>query len=301
MFLRLGNMQISFKNSLLLIAFLCCTPVFVWAQSAPEVGIFAGMSTYNGDLQDKRITFNQSHPAVGIFIRKSIYKRFSARLGVTFGKISGADSLSSDSSIQLRNFSFQSSIMDVHLMAEYNFFDMAETGFTPYVFLGLAIAHFDPYAKDSAGQKVYLRPLSTEGQGLSQYPDRKPYNLTQITIPFGAGIKYAVSPVVNIGFEISMRKTFTDYLDDVSTTYVDRNTLEAERGITAVKYAFRRDELPGHSKDSYPGEGEMRGSPKAKDWYYYTGFTVSFNLNGNSGRNRGALQQIKCPPSYRKE
>jgi hypothetical protein len=223
------------------------------------------------------------------------------RLGATFGKISGADSLASDTSRILRNLSFQSQILDISLMAEYDFFNIKETGFTPYIFAGIAVYHFDPYAEDTAGQRVYLPPLSTEGQGLSEYPERSPYNLTQVSIPFGAGIRYAVSPVVNIGLEISLRKTFTDYLDDISTTYVDRAKLEAERGTTAVDFAYRTNELPGHKIEEYPPDGTMRGSPAAKDWYYFTGLTLTFNLNGNSGRFHKALQQIKCPPVFKRK
>lgn len=294
-------MQNFFKKPILLIVFTCCAPLFVMAQVPLEVGIFGGVSTYNGDLQEKRVSYNQSHPSVGIIIRKPyIYKGLGLRLGATFGKISGADSLASDTSRQLRNLSFQSNILDISLMAEYDFFDIKETGFTPYVFAGIAVYHFDPYAIDTAGQKVYLSPLSTEGQGLPEYPKREPYNLTQVSIPFGAGFRYAVSPVVNIGFEISLRKTFTDYLDDISASYVDKMILEAERGTTAVDFAYRTDELPGHKANEYPEAGTMRGSPDAKDWYYFTGFTLTFNLNGNSGRFHKALQQIKCPPVFRR-
>jgi hypothetical protein len=289
-------MPYSFKKLTVVIVLLICTPVILLAQGAPEVGIFAGMSTYNGDLQPRSITFRQSHPAFGILIRKSVYKGLGLRLGASFGKVSGADSLSSDSSVRSRNLSFQSNITDVHLLLEYNFFDYKETGFTPYVFVGISVFHFDPYAQDTSGLRVYLPPLSTEGQGLSTYPDRKPYNLTQVSIPFGIGVKYALSPVVNLGFEFRMHATFTDYIDDVSTTYVDEKNLLAERGPTAVQYAFRTDELPGHKADLYPPDGTPRGSAAHNDWYYFTGFTLTFNLNGGNGLFGKSLRQLRCPP-----
>lgn len=275
---------------------LLSIPSMLSAQGgAPEVGIFGGISTYNGDLSSSSFPFQQSHPAFGIFIRKSIYKGFSLRLGASFGKMSGADSLASDTSVQLRNLDFQSNITDVHLLAEYNFFDYSKTGFTPYVFVGISVYHFDPYTKDTAGLKVYLPPLSTEGEGLDAYPGRKNYNLTQISIPFGVGVKYALSPVVNIGLEFRINKTFTDYLDDVSTTYVAENALLAERGPTAVQYAYRTDELPGHKAEAYPEEGFPRGSAAHKDWYYFTGLTLSFNLNGGNGLFGNSLRQLRCP------
>lgn len=275
---------------------LLSIPSMLSAQGgAPEVGIFGGISTYNGDLSSSSFPFQQSHPAFGIFIRKAVYKGFSLRLGASFGKMSGADSLASDTSVKMRNLDFQSNITDVHLLAEYNFFDYSKTGFTPYVFVGISVYHFDPYTKDTAGLRVYLPPLSTEGEGLDAYPDRKNYNLTQISIPFGVGVKYALSPVVNIGLEFRINKTFTDYLDDVSTTYVAENALLAERGPTAVQYAYRTNELPGHKTEAYPAEGFPRGSAAHKDWYYFTGLTLSFNLNGGNGLFGNSLRQLRCP------
>lgn len=285
------------KKPFLILVLFICAPIILFAQGAPEVGIFAGVSTYSGDLTEHALTYRQSHPSFGILIRKSIYKNFGLRLGVDFGKISGADSLNKDPSLKLRNLSFRSNLVDVHLLAEYNFFNYQETGFTPYIFAGISIFHFDPYTLDSTGLKVYLPPLSTEGEGLPQYPDRKPYNLTQVSIPFGMGIKYALSPGINLGFEVRINKTFTDYLDDVSTTYVDQNVLLADRGPSAVYYSFRTNELPGHSKDTYPAEGSKRGSPANKDWYYFTGLTLTFNLNGGgSGLFGKSVRQLRCPP-----
>jgi hypothetical protein len=289
------KMSYSYKKLLPFLAFLLCTPVLLYAQGAPEIGVFGGVSTYSGDLTPNSITFKQSHPAFGFLIRKSIYKGFGLRLGVSFGKISGADSLASDSSTRLRNLSFTSNVTDVHLLAEYNFFDYKVTGFTPYVFVGISVFYFDPYARDTSGMKVYLPPLSTEGEGLTSYPDRKPYNLTQISIPFGVGLKYLISPGINLGVEFRINKTFTDYLDDISTSYVDKNKLLAERGPTAVDYAFRSDEVPGHKADLYPAEGAARGSAKYKDWYYFTGLTLTFDLNGGNGLFGKALKQLRCP------
>ncbi len=87
--------------------------------------------------------------------------------------------------------------------------------------------------------------MSTEGEGLVEYPDRKPYNLFQFSIPFGGGIKFRVSDHIVVAYEIGMRKTFTDYLDDVSTRYVDQAILLNERGPGAVAMAFRGDEGEG--------------------------------------------------------
>lgn len=291
-------MPYSLKRITVFIALCFAIPLWALGQGAPEVGIFGGVSTYNGDLQGHSFTFKQSHPAFGILIRKSIYKGFGLRLGASFGKVSGADSLSEDSSVRNRNLSFESNVTDVHLLVEYNFFDYKTTGFTPYVFVGISVYHFDPYARDTSGLRVYLQPLSTEGQGLQAYPERKPYNLTQISIPFGVGVKYALTSVINLGLEFRINKTFTDYLDDVSTTYVDQNTLLAERGPTAVQFAYRTNEWRynhGDAPSPYPAEGSMRGSAAHKDWYYFTGVTLTFNLNGGDGLFGKSMKQLRCP------
>ncbi len=276
-------------------------PLLSRGQTAPEVGIFAGTATYYGELQDTRLSFRQAHPAIGLLIRTPIYQRLSLRLGVNFSKLSGADSLSAKQYLRDRNLSFQTSLLDIHLLAEYNIMDftLAEKTFTPYVFAGIALYHINPYTRDTAGAKYYLQPLSTEGQGLPEYPDRSSYNLTQVAVPFGVGLKVALSPLVNLGIEGSIRPTFSGYLDDVSGTYADEATLLKERGQKAVDLAFRTRELPGHEADPYPPEGTRRGSGY-NDWYYFVGVTLTFNLgegSGLGGRFGNALRQLRCPPA----
>ncbi len=295
------------KSFLLLVTVTFCMPLIVRAQFADsdplEVGLFGGVSTYNGDLQPKNFTYDQSHLALGLFISKEIYKGFGLELGANFGKISGADSLSTDSSRAVRNLDFQSNILDVHLLVTYNFLHNRETRFTPYVFAGIAVYHFDPYTYytapgDSVSNKYYLQPLSTEGEGLESYPDRKPYGLTQVSIPFGAGVKYALSPTVSLGLVLSMRKTFTDYLDDVSSTYIDKDKLSAERGPAAVHLSYRSNELPGREDHPYPTDGTNRGNPSVNDFYFFTGLKLSIKIRGKSRAAQRALEQVACPPSY---
>src|SRR5690606_15533698 len=106
---------------------------------------------------------------------------------------------------------------------------------------------------DTLGTKIFLRDLGTEGQGLPQYPDKKMYNLVQIAVPFGGGIRLRLSDNVHISYEIGLRKLFTDYIDDVSTTYADEAILASRRGQRAVGIAFRGDELKDLQLD-YPRE-----------------------------------------------
>jgi len=140
--------------------------------------------------------------------------------------------------------------------------------------------------------------LSTEGQGI--YPDKKPYSLWQPTIPFGGGFKFAISENLRIGFEIGLRKLFTDYLDDVSTSYPDQNDLLAARGQTAVDFSYRSDEVPGGDA-AFPTKSTQRGGAKQKDMYYFTGLNImfrpSFSGGGGSSRSRGFGKKGKygCP------
>ncbi|MEP7110244.1 MAG: hypothetical protein ABI760_19770, partial [Ferruginibacter sp.] len=113
-----------------------------------------------------------------------------------------------------------------------------------------------------------------EGQGLAQYPDRKMYSLTQFCIPFGGGWKWKFKEGYEIIYEVGVRYLLTDYLDDVSTTYVNPELLQVERGRIAAELAYRYNNNPASI------EGRKRGNPKVKDWYYMTGFKLLIKLGG---------------------
>lgn len=248
--------------------------------------LFAGVSNYQGDLQEKRITVNQAGYAAGAGVLYELNNKIALRGNVTFGKIGAADSKGSKN--VTRNLSFSSPLTDVHVGIEYSFLDIYQKGFTPYVFAGVSYFHFNPSTLDSTGQKVLLQPLGTEGQGF--YDNRKKYNLNQFAIPFGAGVKLALGDNLRLGLELGMRKTNTDYLDDVSATYADKDLLQQNNGVEAVALAYRGDELKGNA-GVYPVAGAQRGSAKYKDWYYFTGVSLSFRLKGIYGSN----SKLGCP------
>ena len=161
---------------------------------------------------------------------------------------------------------------------EYNLFNLNERKYSPYVFGGLAVYHFNPYAFNGTDEKIYLKPLSTEGQGLPGY-SAKPYSLTQLAIPFGGGMKYAINDKFRLGLELGIRKLFTDYLDDVSGFYADQNDLLANRGQLAVDMSYRADEVAG-GNPSYPTKGTGRGGPENNDIYYFLGLHLTYRLGG---------------------
>ncbi|WP_298715457.1 DUF6089 family protein [Chitinophaga sp.] len=255
-----------------------------------HIGGTAGISNYNGDLTEKRIDFKHIGPMIGLQVKRDINRWLTLRGGVTFGLVSGDDKDSEGIGRRARNLSFKSPVFEGHVGAELNILDIDDKGFTPYIFGGVGLFGFNPSANDVNGNRIYLQPLGTEGQGLAQCPERGSlYSLAQVAIPFGAGFKYLLSDKFTIGLEVGLRATFTDYLDDVSTTYVDQNTLLAERGQLAVDMAWRGDELHG---GSYPLDGAQRGSDKNKDWYAFSGVTFMYRL-GSSGGNR-STKFSKC-------
>jgi hypothetical protein len=248
--------------------------LFVYAAKSQNlrVTLFGGFSNYQGDLQEKGYTIDQAHPAFGFGALYDITSHIAIRGNINFGTLGGNDKFNARN--HQRNLNFSSPITDIHLGIEYSLLDMDRYRFSPYVFAGISYFMFNPSTRDSAGTKVYLQPLSTEGQGF--YNGRKKYSLQQFSIPFGAGIRFSVSPNIGLAFEIGMRKTNTDYLDDVSTTYVDKDILLANRGQQAVDLAFRGDELK--TGLTYPAGGSQRGKVQNKDWYYFSGFILSVRL-----------------------
>jgi hypothetical protein len=284
-------------RKLLLLSILC--PVIAFSQQRFHVTLFGGLSNYSGDLQDHQFTLEQSNFAFGAGIKYDFTPHLALRLAYNHGSIEGDDKKSSDPLLQARNLSFGSKINEGSLLLEYTILNMEDRKISPYIYSGVTVFHFNPYAYDTLGNKVLLKPLSTEGQGLAA--DRKPYKLTQFAIPVGIGVKFRITDNTVLAYEVSVRKTFTDYLDDVSTTYFDQFALGQARGLKAVDMAYRGDELKGGST-TYPADGSVRGGSKYKDWYYFTGFTVYIGLgSGNGGGGpfgrgtRGGRNQMGCP------
>jgi hypothetical protein len=104
-----------------------------------------------------------------------------------------------------------------------------------------------------------------------------------------------VTDNVVLGYEIGLRKTFFDHLDDISKTYVDEATLLNAKGAKAVELAYRAGELHG-GDPAYPADGTVRGGPKYKDWYYFSGVTLSFAINTrNNIFNHKGRSSVDCP------
>jgi opacity protein-like surface antigen len=262
-----------------------------------HLNLFGGMANYHGDLQNKWFTFSQSKLAGGIGGTYDLSDHLSLRGTLVYAHISADDKLGNH---RARNLNFTSRLYEASAGVEYYLTPLDEHVLTPYVFGGIALYHFNPYTFDSTGKMIGLQILNTEGEGF--VAGRPAYKIFQYGIPFGAGVKFSLSENINVGIEIGFRKLFTDYLDDVSTTYVDENTLLAKMGPRAVEFAYRGDELKNGMP--YPPGGTQRGT-KPKDWYYLAGFTASFRIfrkeharNDTHGfRHRHA--QYDCPGNVR--
>ncbi|MBI1341648.1 MAG: outer membrane beta-barrel protein [Terrimonas sp.] len=239
----------------------------------------AGISGYSGDLTQKVIQIRSIGPSGFFNLKYQFHPQILFRTGISWGNIGANDKNNKDSLLKRRNLSFKSNVYEFNIGLEVNLIDPIEpfeVKTLPYIFGGFGLFHFDPYAFDNSGKKVFLKPLSTEGQGLREYPSRKPYKLTQLCIPFGAGVKMKISDKTESGFEILFRKTFTDYLDDVSTRYVDYNILKDQKGEKAVEMAFRSITPAGVPLE--PVTDDIRGNPSKKDLYYTIGFKLTVKL-----------------------
>ena len=253
-----------------------------------HVTAFAGLSNYQGDLQSKKFTFNQAHTALGGGFIYEITDNLFARLLFTYGQVSADDKKGKNTD---RNLSFNSTIYEVQLGAEYDLFNNYERALIPYAFMGIAVFNFNPTAEDKRGKTVALQPLGTEGHGF--YLGRKKYALTQLAIPFGGGLKLAINENVRIKGEIGLRYLFTDYLDDVSNTFADKTDLLINNGQLAVDMAFRGSEIKPTA--TYPVASSKRGNPAIKDFYYVASIGISCRINQKENTTYHGKAKYGCP------
>jgi len=271
-------------NTVLLIITLL---VFNFASTAQqfkpntEVGLILGASYYLGDLNTTH--FNQSSATAGLVIRKNIDKRFVYKAEVMYLNIKSDERQSSDTIALNRGLHFRSPIYELSGQIEFNFLPYQSGNplytWTPFVYTGISIFSFNPQAENINGEWVDLQELGTEGQGTTTEFNgntRSKYSLIQFAIPIGGGLKIAVNENFNIVLEYGARKTFTDYLDDVSTTYAGPN-INGSWPVEMSDLAQQMSDPNGtHVKD------EQRGNPNKKDWYSFAGITLSFKLNNNT-------------------
>ena len=275
-----------------------CVIVFLFVATTSygqwEAEVMAGVSGYRGDLTQQYILPKTLRPAINVNLKYNFNNDFVIRSGIAWGKVTGNDKNNKDIFIHARNLNFKSQILEISICAEYNLLEPEIFYAYPYIFGGIGLFHFNSYTFDRDNKKTFLRPLSTEGQGIAEYPNRKPYSKTQFCIPFGGGWKYNINDKFEIIYEIGYRLIFTDYLDDVSATYVDPNILLANRGPKAVELAYRAKLLPG----GHPlpqGNGAQRGNTSIKDWYFINGIKLLIHLGTPMESLKKEKNKIRVP------
>lgn len=254
-------------------------PLFVFTQrqntlSKSEIGLFGGATYYIGDLNTLE-HFKNSHIAFGIIAKYNLNPRFTLRGLCVQGTVSASDA-SSPSKYQgvytNRNLSFSSSITEIGGGIEFNYFPFQLGNKTyrgsGYLFAEIAYFQMNP-STTYQGETIELRSLGTEGQGTT-LNSHGYYSKNQLAIPFGIGFKYPFGRIFCIGMEYGVRKTFTDYLDDVSS---DRfvNKSELAEVASPLTVALSNRNLDGSSYGP-------RGNSQTKDWYFTYGFTFTIRL-----------------------
>jgi len=251
--------------------------------SQSELGLSIGQMYYIGDLNPYR-PFYRSQWAFSVMYRYNVYNRMALRFNYTQGSVEAYDQEAKNPILVNRNLNFQSKIKELAGGIEFyyaNFYfgrnnGKKEVQGTCYLLAQLGLFYMNPTTQLN-GETVELRPLGTEGQGTS-LSKKSTYSNFQLCVPLGVGAKLQIRKNVSVNIDLAIRKTFTDYLDDVkSASYVDPTVLATSNGENAALLSNRSLDGDRHG---------YRGNPTTKDWYVYAGAMVSFRL----GRGRKCFQ-----------
>ncbi|MEO8768769.1 MAG: DUF6089 family protein [Ferruginibacter sp.] len=240
--------------------------------------VTAGTSSYNGDLTQKEVSAKRLGPMIGLNIKYNTGDFVNIRGGISYARLGANDKNNPDPGLQSRRLNFKTNVIELNVCAEVNVLDPETFYSYPYIFGGVGVFHFNPYTYDDYGHKTFLQPLGTEGQGLASYPNRKKYSLYQVCFPVGGGFKYNYKKDWEISFEFGYRILFTDYLDDVSKTYVNLKALQEANGNEAADLSYRK-------QTPFLEEGEKRGNSGVRDSYFFAGIKIATAI-GKKKRDR---------------
>lgn len=243
--------------------------------SRSELGLSLGQMYYIGDL-NPYTPFKHSQWAGSLMYRYNLHSRMALRVNYTTGSVKAFDYQSSNPILINRNLDFYSKIKEIAAGVEFYyapFFFGRKNGRkeiqgTAYFITQVGMFYMNPCTTVN-GEEVELRPLGTEGQGTA-LNNKGTYNNFQLCVPLGVGAKAQIGKIVTFNLELAIRKTFTDYLDDVKeANYVDPAFLISTNGSQAA-------ELSNRSLDG--ARNGYRGNPTTKDWYVYAGGMISVKL-----------------------
>lgn len=242
-------------------------------QAQLEIGGFVGGSYYLGEI-NPTIPFRQTSLGYGVLFRYALNSRWTVKLNVYQGALKGDDKIVKYN--ESRSLKFKSEITELAGVAEFNFlpyFTGSKKDFiTPYIFGGVGIVFHNPKVGD-----VKLRDKYTEGQESAELlnPDnsaKRNYSTSAFCIPFGVGVKYSFSKRIAVSLEWGMRKTFTDYMDDISYTYY-LNAIDVAEGTSEYEDLLYSDPNLDHEANM------QRGNSNNNDWYSFAGLTITYNIN----------------------
>jgi hypothetical protein len=319
-----------FLNSILAILVACAIHSNTMAQLPKlEFGVTYGLSNFLGDLggnagkggaflKDNQLSLTKSLKGVYVAYRPS--EHLNIQFAINAGRVGAADSLINgrggiEDARRNRNQHFRSNISEFYLALEFFptvflEYDPNEVyhHLHPYFLIGIGAFHFNPQAQyiDESGSSrwVDLKPLRTEGQGMPNYPERKEYSLTNFHMPYGVGLKYFVNRSLAIGLEVVTRKTFTDYVDDVSTNYISKQDFENYFGAGSeeAKIAFQMSNKAAYKNGGNYllgyGPGAQRGQERNNDAYYSINLRVSFRIGDLKYFGRKQVKSIQCPSTF---
>lgn len=242
-----------------------------------EIGLIGATAYYIGDINPSKHFGTRLSASGGLMYRNNLSKKLSVKASCLVGRVEAYDIDSNDPWQVNRNLSFRNDLLEVAVTGEINYFDYQigdrENPISPYLFLGLAYYNMRPQA-EYLGTWYELQPLGTEGQGTTEGSSK--YNTSGMSIPFGAGLKANLFSILAINVEWGMRKTWTDYFDDVSGQYVSSTVLKQENGALSEILADRSS-----SKEGADGLNQdlQRGDSGRNDWYNFTTVTLSFRIS----------------------
>ena len=237
-----------------------------------------GLAVYRGDLSANFIPDSKMLGAhASAAFTRWISPYFSLHAALSRMYIRGSDKYNAQKEqYYRRNLDFETNIMELAVTGRLQLTDQYQSRVVPFLEGGFSVFHFNPFT-NIGSKKLFLHSYNTEGQGFPKYPDAKPYQLWQPALVYGTGAFIKISEKWDIGLELTARYLFTDYLDDVSGKYVDKNDLFQARGQTAVGLSFRADEIP-YNNIAYPNAGDQRGSVAGNDMFYAVGLMLRYRI-----------------------
>lgn len=272
-----------------------------WKKTRKEILFGVGGANLLGDLGGadqigthlmKDLEISMTRPVIAGGYRYKLSPTMAVKGFGGWARLSGNDLLTAEPARNNRNLSFRTNIITASAQFEYSVIEekvksrysrrSKKFPLNIYFFGGFGFFYFNPQGQYYDGKWYKLKPLHTEGQGLPG-SEAKDYSLVQFCVPLGVGFKYPINREWSIGLEYSITKTFTDYIDDVSTVYYDNDAIRAAYGDVAAYFAdpsttpTREAPIKGGTNP-----GEKRGETTYNDAFMFAWLNVSYKITGTS-------------------